>query len=292
VVSQRIMPAAFLGHGNPMNTLEHNRYTETWRRFGEACGSPRAVLMISAHWFTNATAVTAMRTPRTIHDFYGFPRELNEFQYPAPGSPEIAEEVAELLRPDVVGLDAGSWGLDHGTWSVLAHAFPDAAVPVVQLSINSLQPFSYHVDLARRLAPLRERGVVVMGSGNLVHNLRAIDWDTPDAGYDWAERFDDQTCELMASTPAYIASLEHERDFHLVAPTPDHFIPLLYIAALAEVADGSATTLVRGLAYGSISMTSFVLDMPEVDAVRSSEGAPGAASLPNPETAPTEQTNL
>jgi len=286
------MPAAFLGHGNPMNTLEHNRYTDAWRRFGEACGAPRAVLMVSAHWYTNATALTAMRTPRTIHDFYGFPRELSEFEYPAPGSPELADEIAELVRPDVVGLDEESWGLDHGAWSVLAHAFPNADVPVVQLSINALQPFSYHVELGRRLAPLRESGVVVMGSGNLVHNLRRIAWESPDGGYDWAERMDAAATELMLNRPHDMASLEHHSDYSLSAPTPDHFIPLLYISALAEVADEPASTLVSGLAYGSISMTSFALGMAHAQSHGESQPTSGGACLPDPASAPADQTNL
>jgi 4,5-DOPA dioxygenase extradiol len=183
-------PAAFLGHGNPMNALEDNVHTRAWRRFGEACGRPRAVLVVSAHWYLNASAVTAMAHPRTIHDFYGFPRELHEFVYPAPGSSEVAREVAEVCGRDRVALDEESWGLDHGTWSVLAHCFPHADIPVVQLAINALQPFEYHVELGRRLAPLRETGVVIVGSGNLVHNLRRIRWETTEGGFDWAGRFD------------------------------------------------------------------------------------------------------
>jgi len=288
-----ITPAAFLGHGNPMNALADNEYTRAWRRFGAACGTPRAVLMVSAHWFTNASAVTAMAVPRTIHDFYGFPRELEEFRYPAPGSVELAHEVAELAMPDRIGLDAESWGLDHGTWSVLAHAFPAADVPIVQLSINALQPFDYHMDLASRLAPLRQRGVVIVGSGNLVHNLRRVEWDLPEEGFDWARRFDARARDVMLSVPGDLAGLEGDPDYRMAAPTPDHFIPLLYIAALAAASGRAPEMLVDGFAYGSVSMTAFALDMPG-DA-RSTHGEAGdvrASAGPPPHDAPADQSNM
>ncbi|RZS29667.1 4,5-DOPA dioxygenase extradiol [Herbihabitans rhizosphaerae] len=253
------MPAAFLGHGNPMNALEDNRYTQAWRAFGESVPRPRAILVISAHWYVNATAVTAMPRPRTIHDFYGFPRELFDVNYPAPGLPELAEQVSDAVRPTWVGSDHDSWGIDHGTWSVLLHAFPDASIPVVQLSLNAFEGADYHLELGRRLAPLREDGVLIIGSGNVVHNLRAIDFNRPDAGYDWALRFDDAAREVLASSPAEAAALDGHPDFGNAVPTPDHFLPLLYVAGLAD--DEPLVPLVDGHAAGSISMAAYTLGM-------------------------------
>ena len=251
------MPAAFLGHGTPMNALERNRFTEAWRAFGASVPRPRAILMVSAHWYVNATAVTAMARPRTIHDFFGFPQSLFDVQYPAPGLPELAEEVADFARPDHVGLDHDGWGLDHGTWSVLVHAFPDADIPVVQLSINALKPPEWHVALGARLARLRESGVLLMGSGNVVHNLRAIDWQQPDAGFDWARRFDEHARQVLTERPGDAASLVGHRDYAMAAPTPEHFLPVLYIAGAAAALGTPAETLVDGYAFGSLSMTSY-----------------------------------
>ena len=278
--------AAFIGHGSPTNTLENNRYTDAWRAFGGCVPRPRAVLVISAHWYTNATAVTAMPRPRVIHDFYGFPEELFAFDYPAPGDPEVAELVAEVVRPRWVGLDRDSWGIDHGTWSVLAHMFPAADIPVVQLSINALQPLDYHLDIGLRLASLREQGVLIIGSGNVVHNLRRIAWDTPTAGFDWAQRFDDAASTLMRESPGDILRLSEHGDYANAVPTPDHFIPLLYVAALAAVDGESPDVLVDGYAYGSLSMTCHTLGVtcPEP----SGEQLAGAL----PEAAPPEQANI
>jgi 4,5-DOPA dioxygenase extradiol len=276
------MPAAFLGHGSPMNAVERNHYTEAWRVFGQCVPRPRAILVVSAHWFINGTAVTAMPRPRTLHDFYGFPRELFEVRYEAPGLP------AEVVKPTWVGADVDSWGLDHGAWSVLVHAFPRADIPVVQLSINKLKPLESHLELGAKLAPLRERGVLILGSGNVVHNLRAIDWDAPDGAYDWARRFDETARELMQRAPADAPSLVSHRDFRAASPTPDHFIPLLYLAGLAGAARKPAQVLVDGYAYGSISMTCFTLDVDCPEAAKAGKG--GSALVP--EGVPADDSNV
>lgn len=263
--SDLLMPAAFIGHGNPMNALEVNRYTSAWRAFGAATPRPRAILVVSAHWYINATAVTAMPRPRTIHDFYGFPDELFDVRYPAPGLPDLAAEISDLVEPTWVGADVDSWGIDHGTWSVLVHAFPDASIPVVQLSINMDKPIDYHLALGAKLAQLRRRGVLVVGSGNIVHNLRGMNWRLADEGFDWAQRFDDAARELMLSDPTDIATLDRHRDYAAAVPTPDHFIPLLYLAGMAGASSdaGQVDTrvLVDGYAYGSLSMTAYTLGM-------------------------------
>ena len=257
-----LMPAAFLGHGSPMNALERNRFTEAWRAFGAAVPRPRAILAVSAHWHVDALAVTAMPSPRTIHDFYGFPQSLFDVQYPAPGLPQLAEEVADTVSPDfVVGADRDAWGLDHGTWSVLVHAFPDADIPVVQLSLDARKPMDWHLALGAKLAALRAQGVLVLGSGNVVHNLRAIDWQSPHAGFDWAQRFDEDARALMAERPHEIATLASHPDFRKAVPTDEHFLPLLYLAGLSAAAGRASDVLVDGYAYGSLSMTAFTLDV-------------------------------
>ena len=280
------MPALFIGHGSPMNTLERNGFTEAWRELGRSLPRPRALLVVSAHWYFGATAVTAMAKPRTIHDFYGFPPELFAFDYPAPGDPSIAEEVAEAVKPHWLGLDRDQWGLDHGTWSVLAHLYPEADLPVLQLSINALKPIDYHVELARRLAPLRERGILILGSGNVVHNLRRIDWNSPDAAFDWAERFDEAVVEQLAKDPADILKLQEHPDYALAVPTPDHFIPLLYLAGLAAESGAGVEPLVRGYAMGSISMTCYGIGLGNGHP----DEATGAATLP--EDVPAGQTYI
>lgn len=280
-------PALFIGHGNPMNTIERNGFTQRWRELGKQLPRPRALLVVSAHWFFGATAVTAMPRPRTIHDFYGFPQELFEFQYPAPGAPDVAEEVVEAVKPIWCGLDRDQWGLDHGTWSVLAHLYPDAYVPVVQLSINALQPLDYHLELGTRLASLRERGIMVVGSGNVVHNLRKVQWNRPDSAFDWAERFDDAVAQQLAEAPGEILKLTEHPDFEAAVPTPDHFIPLLYIAGLAAAQSAPLDSLVRGYAMGSLSMSCYGLEAESRAGVKDAEGA---ATLP--EGVPAEQTNI
>lgn len=253
------MPAAFVGHGNPMNALEHNRYTDAWSAFGASMPKPKAVLVVSAHWYVNITAVTAMRSPRTIHDFYGFPQPLFDVEYPAPGDPETAQHILDVVKPTYVGLDEDSWGLDHGTWSILVHMFPKADVPVLQLSINAELPFDYHFNLGAQLHALREEGVLILGSGNVVHNLRLIDWQKPGQGTEWAHRFDDDVRSIMTSDASKLGTSSSHADYRLAVPTPDHFLPLAYIAGLASRAGAPTRTLIDGYEMGSLSMTAYEL---------------------------------
>ena len=281
------MPALFIGHGSPMNALERNGFTGAWRAFGKQLPRPRALLVVSAHWYIGATAVTAMAQPRTIHDFYGFPQALFDFEYPAPGAPDIAAEIAEALKPTWCGLDVDQWGLDHGTWSVLTHLYPQADIPVLQLSINALKPMEYHLELGAQLASLRDRGIMVLASGNVVHNLRRVQWNQPDAAFDWAERFDDAVAQQLAEAPEDVLKLMDHPDYEAAVPTPDHFVPLLYIAGMAAAQNAPLQPLVRGYAMGSISMTCYGLEA-EIDLV--AQDAEGAATLP--EGVPADQSNI
>jgi 4,5-DOPA dioxygenase extradiol len=250
------MPAIFFGHGNPMNALQQNAWTEGWRRLGAEMPRPRAILSVSAHWYLPATAVTAMAAPRTIHDFGGFPRALFEVQYPAPGSAELASRVQSLLAPVAVARD-GQWGIDHGTWSVLVHVFPEADVPVVQLSLDETQPPAFHYELGKCLAPLRDEGVLVMGTGNLVHNLHAYGWGRKILQpYDWAQRFEEQARALIQSGEdgPLIAYESLGGDAMLSVPTPDHYLPLLYVLPLRRPGE-PVRFPVEGFDGGSVSMT-------------------------------------
>jgi 4,5-DOPA dioxygenase extradiol len=280
------MPMAFLGHGNPMNALERNRYTDAWRAFGASVPTPRAILCISAHWYVGLSAVTAMGHPRTIHDFFGFPDELFAVAYPAPGAPDVAAEVVEIAKPTWIGLDHDSWGLDHGTWSVLVHAFPDADVPVIQLAIDSRRSYAEHLALGAALAPLRDRGVLIVGSGNVVHNLGLVDWHRPDGGEAWADRFDEAAIELMVDDPGAVTRLAEHPDHDRAVPTPDHLLPLLYVAGAAAATDETAEVLLAGRVMGSLSMTAFT-----VGADPMLSAAPAGSPPPTlPEGMPPEDT--
>lgn len=249
------LPAIFFGHGNPMNALTDNTYTAGWQRIGKQIPKPKAILSISAHWYVPGSGVTISTAPRTIHDFGGFPRELYTVQYPAPGDPGLARRVQSLLAPVPVNLD-DSWGLDHGTWSVLCHVYPSAKIPVVQLSIDETQPASFHLELGRKLAPLREEGVLIVGSGNLVHNLHTYAWGEhmPDP-YDWAIRFEIEAKDMMVAGE-YGPLIHYEklgRDAMLSIPTPDHYLPLLYVLGTKQQGD-DITFPIEGVDGGSISM--------------------------------------
>jgi len=250
-----ILPAIFFGHGNPMNALLDNQYTRAWNNIGQQLPRPKAILAISAHWYVPETGVTITTAPRTIHDFGGFPRELYQVEYPAPGDPALARRVQQMLAPLPVTLDE-RWGFDHGTWSVLKHVYPLADIPIVQLSIDETRPASFHFELGTKLAPLREEGVLIVGSGNLVHNLHAYGWGrhVPDP-YDWAVRFEEQARQMMQAGE-FNPLIQYEklgRDAQLAIPTPDHYLPLLYVVSTRQGRE-EISFPVEGVDGGSISM--------------------------------------
>lgn len=252
------MPALFLGHGSPMNVLEENNYTQTWRELGENLPRPQAILAISAHWYTRGTAVTAMESPRTIHDFGGFPQALFDTHYTAPGSPALAQQIVEVLAPTRVQLDY-SWGLDHGSWGVLIKMYPKADIPVVQLSIDGTQPAAWHFQLGQKLAALRERGVMIVASGNVVHNLRMARWQGDGDAYPWADAFnqyvrDNLNWQGAVAEHPLINFMQHPGGA-LANPTPEHYLPLLYILGSRQP-DEVATVPVDGIVMSALSMLS------------------------------------
>jgi 4,5-DOPA dioxygenase extradiol len=255
---QSRMPAIFFGHGSPMNVLEDNVYTRAWQQLGASMPKPKAILSVSAHWYTRGTGVTAMAAPKTIHDFGGFPQALYDMRYPAPGDPALAARVRDLLAPVEVHPDH-SWGLDHGTWSVLVKAFPAADVPVVQLSIDATQAAAWHFEMGRRLAPLRDEGVLIIGSGDVVHNLRMRTRDS-EPPYDWAQRFNDKVRQhLLKGEMEQLADYEQwGQDAQLAVPTAEHYLPLLYIAGTKHQ-DDTVSIVVDGINVGSVSMLTAVV---------------------------------
>ncbi len=250
------MPAAFIGHGSPMNAITDTQFSRAWKALGARLPKPSAILCVSAHWYVEGLAVTAMPQPRTIYDFYGFPRALHEVEYRAAGDPDLAKEIGKMLAPLDVEADM-SWGLDHGAWSILAHTHPEADVPVVQLSIDATKPPAFHFELGARLASLRKRGVLILGSGNLVHNLRMI--GDIHAEYDWAERFDNYIRTALENRDEdALANYERHPDSALAVPTAEHYLPMLYIAGMRNDRD-KLEFIVGGNDLASISMTAFTI---------------------------------
>lgn len=250
------MPALFIGHGSPMNAIDDTAWSQAWRGLGAQLSRPEAILVISAHWMTPGVGVTAMAQPQTIHDFGGFPDALFAMQYPAPGSPELARRVQSLLAPQAVNLDQ-SWGLDHGAWSILVHLFPDADIPVVQLSLDLSRPNLFHYELGRCLRPLRDEGVLILASGNVVHNLRLIQWQDTQPSPAWSSRVEQrvQACLNARDHAALIDYPNLDPQALLAIPTPEHYLPLLYIAGLQEDEE-TVSFPVRGIDLGTISMLS------------------------------------
>jgi 4,5-DOPA dioxygenase extradiol len=257
------MPALFIGHGSPMNAIDDNEFSKKWEEIGKTLPKPEAILCLSAHWETKGTFVTAMQKPATIHDFGGFPKELFEVQYPADGSPSLANETKSLITKAEVGLD-DKWGLDHGCWSVVCHLYPDADIPVIQMSLDYYQTPQYHYELAKELSALRKKGILILGSGNIVHNLGMVAWDrlnSKEFGYEWA-------IEANEKMKKYIIQNEHDqlinfrsqgKAYNLAIPTPEHYLPLLYVLALKEESE-NVTFFNDKLIAGSLSMTSLKIE--------------------------------
>lgn len=257
------MPLLFLGHGNPMNAIEENEFVAGFRNIAKGIRHPRAILCISAHWETRGTLVTAMEKPRTIHDFGGFPKALYDVQYPAPGSPELAGVASELVTTTVVGQDY-EWGLDHGAWSVIKHLYPNAGIPVIQMSLDYMKTARDHYQLAKELSALRNKGVLIIGSGNLVHNLRMVDWNRMyevDFAFDWASEAREKINKFILNNDhqSLINYKSNGRSFELAIPTPEHFLPLLYILALKDKNEKVALFNDKAIA-GSLTMTSVIIE--------------------------------
>ena len=257
------LPVLFIGHGSPMNGIEDNEFSRTWTKFGKEIPKPKAVLVISAHWLTNGTKITAMENPKTIHDFGGFPQALFDVEYPAKGSPELAKVASELITATLIGLDH-DWGLDHGTWTVVRHMYPNADIPVLQLSIDFSKPAQYHYDLAKQLSSLRKKGVLIIGSGNMVHNLRMVAWDKlnePEYGFDWAIEMNTIFKDKISSGD-FKALIDYEKlgsAAKLAIPTTDHYFPLLYNIALQDSKDDISFFNDKPVG-GSLTMTSVKIE--------------------------------
>ncbi|UOF02443.1 4,5-DOPA-extradiol-dioxygenase [Bdellovibrio reynosensis] len=254
------MPVLFIGHGSPMNAIDSNPYTKTLNSLGEKLPKPKAILVISAHWMTEGSWITEMPKPKTIHDFYGFPQELFDVQYPAPGSPEIAKFIRESVQHPRIHADTEMWGLDHGTWSVLRHLYPAADIPVLQLSLHMEKPVEYHIELGKQLSQLRDKGILILGSGNLVHNLRTIRWEPNAQPYDWAVEYDEwlKARLLDRDFSAVLNDFHRTEAGKMSIPTMEHYYPLHYVLGAADSADELKFEY-EELQNGSISMRSFSL---------------------------------
>jgi 4,5-DOPA dioxygenase extradiol len=256
---QKRMPVLFMGHGNPINAIEKNEFSDKWSSLGETLPKPKSIVCISAHWETNGTEVTAMPQPKTIHDFGGFPKALYEVQYPAPGNPELANEIIRNVSKVKITPDM-NWGLDHGCWSVIRCMYPLADIPIVQLSLDRDQPASYHYQLAKELQFLREKGVMIIGSGNMVHNLRRVEWQN-EGEAEWAQLVND-TLKKLILNDEHDALIDYQKlgkEVQMAIPTPEHYLPLLYILALKQKEE-IITFFNDKLIMGSLSMTSLMIE--------------------------------